>query len=83
MIKQLLNGLERQSVHISSEQYKQFKKEYTMIGLSGEDFANAFCRYFKIVDYILASKKNDHTLAEDYIVKTYINKTMRNVIVYQ
>jgi hypothetical protein len=83
MIKQLLNGLERHNVHISSKQYKQFKKEYTMIGLSGEDFANAFCRYFKIVDYILASKKNDHTLAEEYIVKTYINKTIRNVIVYQ
>ena len=83
MIKQLLNGLERHNVHISSEQYEQFKKEYTIIGLSGEDFANAFCKYFKIVDYILASKKNDHTLAEEYIVKTYINKTMRNVIVYQ
>lgn len=83
MIKQLLNGLERHNVHISSEQYEQFKKEYTMIGLSGEDFANAFCKYFKIVDYILASKKNDHTLAEEYIVETYINKTMRNVIVYQ
>ena len=54
-----------------------------MIGLAGEDFANAFCRYFEIVDYILASKKSDFVLADKYIINTYIDKTQRDVIVYQ
>ena len=83
MVKQLLNGIERRDVHITRKQYSQFKKEYTMIGLAGEDFANAFCRYFEIVDYILASKKSDFVLADKYIINTYIDKTQRNVIVYQ
>ena len=83
MVKQLLNGIERRDVHITGKQYSQFKKEYTMIGLAGEDFANAFCRYCEIVDYILASKKSDFVLADKYIINTYIDKTQRDVIVYQ
>ena len=81
--KQMLNGTaKKRDVRLTQKQYDQFKKEFTMIGLHGEDYANAFCRHFKIVDYMLSSCARDIDRAEDYIIKNYVNSTSRNVIEY-
>jgi len=83
MFKQLLNSnASKRDVRLSQTEYNQFKKEFTIIGLQGEDYANAFCRYFKIVDYILSGLKRDTHKAEEHIIKNYINKTSRNVLEY-
>ena len=82
-INQLLNSsAPKRDVQLTPEEYDQFKKEFTMIALNGEDYANAFCRYFKIVDYILSGHKKDTIQADKYITKTYVNKKRRNVIEY-
>ena len=74
-IKQLLNGsAPMRDVTVSWEEYEQFKVEYIWSGLKGISYANAFCRHFKIVDYILSSI-NDPGQADGYILRTYIGKT--------
>ena len=76
MFKQLLNSnASKRDVRLTQNEYDHFKKEFTIIGLQGEDYANAFCRYFKIVDYILSGLKRDTQKAEKHIIKNYINKT--------
>lgn len=74
-IKQLLNGsAPMRDVTVTQEEYEQFKIEYVWSGLKGISYANAFCRHFKIVDYILASIV-DPEKADTYIERTYIGKT--------
>jgi len=83
MFKQLLNSsASKRDVRLTRTQYEQFKKEFTLIGLQGVNYADAFCRYFKIVDYTLSGLKKDTQKAENHIFKNYINKTSRNVIEY-
>lgn len=73
--QQLLNGASpMRDVTVTSDEYERFKVEYVWSGLRGISYANAFCRHFKIVDYILASIL-DPERADGYIERTYIGKT--------
>ena len=83
MFNQLLNSTApRRDVQLTDIEYEHFKKQFTILGMQGEDYANAFCRYFRIVDYILAGLKRDYKKADVYITKTYIKKKRRGVIHY-
>ena len=57
MFNQLLNSTApRRDVQLTDIEYEHFKKQFTILGMQGEDYANAFCRYFRIVDYIYISR---------------------------
>ena len=49
---------------ISSTEYESFRKEYLFEQLKGIAFGKAFCKKFKIDDYILSSLNSTDTAIE-------------------
>lgn len=57
---------------LESQQYEQFKKEYTFESLKyGTRLGQSFCNYFNITDHVLFYKPSAES-ADQYIHKYYI-----------
>lgn len=61
---------------ITTEQFNEFRKHFTLNALRGLKYGQAFCNYFDITDYILMSSDKFST-SEDHINKIYLRKKFK------
>lgn len=58
---------------ITKAEYELFLQEYVFECIKGLNIGQAFCKKYKITDFILIHEKNLH-FCSDYIYKTYVKK---------
>ena len=62
------------TISITTEQFEQWKKQYTVDGLRGTRYGESFCKYFNITDYVLYYSLTPEQ-ADTYITETYFERS--------
>lgn len=71
MVEQMLPLYECGQLHITQQQYDDWKYGYTFEAMKGVVYGQSFCQHFGLVDYILRFCNNIDQ-ADVYIKQTYI-----------
>ena len=46
------------TLSLTDDDYKEFQKSYSLIGLTGMSYGQAFCEYFNVHDYVIRYDSN-------------------------
>ena len=65
----------RRTAPITLAEYEQWRESYTFLALQGQRYGQSFCNEFGIIDYHLYYNTGGIKWADDYIRKTYVDRS--------